>query len=88
MTKAILLNSIPSQYNNVIFTHSQLPSQTLEDMITTLLAEEKRTIAGETKGDSQPEMALYSRNNHSRSTKDKGRWNVIIARKWVTQLEL
>jgi hypothetical protein len=57
---------------NVIFTLSQLPSQTLEDMITALLAEEKRTIAGEIKGDSQPEMALYSRNNHSRSVKDKG----------------
>jgi hypothetical protein len=43
--KAILLNNLPSQYNNVIFTLSQLPSQTLEDMIVALLAEEKRTIA-------------------------------------------
>jgi hypothetical protein len=51
--KAIILNSLPSKYNNVIFTLSQLPSQSLEDMIVALLAKEKRTIAGDTKGDTQ-----------------------------------
>jgi len=40
-------------------------------MIVSLLAKEKRTIAGNTKGDPQPETALYSRNNRSKSTKDK-----------------
>jgi hypothetical protein len=83
--KAILLNNLPSKYNNVIFTLSQMSSQTLEDMIVALLAEEKRTIASDIEDDPQPEIALYSRYNCSRSAKDKGRWNVIIARKWVTQ---
>lgn len=36
--KAILLNSLSSKYSNVVFTLSQLASQTLEDMISTLLA--------------------------------------------------
>jgi len=53
--KAILLNSLLSQYNNVIFTLSQMPSHTLEDIISFLLAEEKRA----NEGDSQPETTLY-----------------------------
>eukprot|EP01018_Ginkgo_biloba_P039116 Gb_11768 [translate_table: standard] len=43
--KAILLNSLPSNYSNVIFTLSLMSSQTLEDMISTLLSEEKRATA-------------------------------------------
>jgi hypothetical protein len=79
--KAILLNSLPSKYNNVIFTLSQLPSQSLEDMIVALLAEEKRAIAGDTEGDTQSEMAFYSRNNHNRSTKDKREIECYYCRK-------
>jgi hypothetical protein len=41
--KAILLNSLPPKYNSAIFTLSQLPSQSLDEMIATLVAEEKRT---------------------------------------------
>ena len=49
-----------------------MSSKTLEDIITALLAEERRTIAGNTEGDPHIEIALYSRNNRSRSAKDKG----------------
>jgi hypothetical protein len=65
--KAILLNSLPPKYSSAIFTPSQLPSQSLDKMIASLLAEEKRTI----EGDSQLELAFYARNNPNRSTKDK-----------------
>jgi hypothetical protein len=41
--KAILLDSLSSKYNGDIFTLSQLPSQSLDEMIAALLAEEKRT---------------------------------------------
>lgn len=37
-----------------------MPSQTLEDMISTLLAEENRATVGDSKGDSQLETTLYS----------------------------
>ena len=40
-------------------------------MIAALLAEEMRTIAGDTEDDSQPKLDLYARNNCDRSTKDK-----------------
>lgn len=36
-TKAILLNSLSSRYDNVIFTLSQMPSQALDEMIETLM---------------------------------------------------
>jgi hypothetical protein len=49
--KVILLNSLPSKYINVIFTLSQMSSQTLEDMVVALLVEEKRTIASDIEGD-------------------------------------
>jgi hypothetical protein len=34
--KAIMVNNIPSKYNNVIFTLSWFPFQTLEDIIVSL----------------------------------------------------
>lgn len=40
--KAILLNSLSSNYANVIFTSSQFSTRTLDEIIATLLAEEKR----------------------------------------------
>lgn len=36
--KAILLKTLPSKYNNVIFTVNQMSSQTPEDMIAVVLA--------------------------------------------------
>jgi len=39
--KAILLNIVPSEYNNI----NHISSHTLEDMISSLLVEEKRAIA-------------------------------------------
>jgi hypothetical protein len=58
-----------------------MSSQTLEDMISALLVEEKRTITWETKGDSQPEMTLYLRNNRSRSAKDNGEMECYYCKK-------
>ena len=49
--KAMLLNNLLPKYNSGIFTSSQLPSQSLDEMVATLLAKEKRTI----EGDSQPQ---------------------------------
>jgi hypothetical protein len=56
-----------STKTSTIFTLSQLPSQSLDEMVATLLAEEK----GTTEDDSQLELAFYARNNHNRSTKGK-----------------
>lgn len=43
--KAILLKCLPFQYDNVIFTLSEMFSHTLEDTISSFLAEEKRATA-------------------------------------------
>lgn len=43
---AIILNSLSPKFNNVVFTLSQLPAQSLEKTIETLLAEEKRMNRG------------------------------------------
>jgi len=59
--KAILLNSLSSKYDNVVFTLTQLPSQTLEGMVTSLLAEEKRTYSENLDAGGQHEIALYSK---------------------------
>lgn len=59
--KAILLNSLSSKYSNVVFTLTQLPSQTLEGMVTSLLAEEKRTYSENLDAGGQHEIALYSK---------------------------
>ena len=56
--KSILLNSFPYKYNNVIFNFSQMPSQTLEDIISTLFAKENKTTIGDIKGDPQPKILL------------------------------
>jgi hypothetical protein len=60
--KAILLNNLAPKYSSAIFTLSQLPSQSLDEMIAALPVEQKRT----TKGDSQPELTSYARNNCNR----------------------
>ena len=46
-----MLNNLPYHYNNVTFTLSQLPSETLKDMIVVALVEEGRTIPREIEGD-------------------------------------
>ncbi|KAH9291517.1 hypothetical protein KI387_043295, partial [Taxus chinensis] len=70
--KAILLNSLSSKYSNVVFTLSQIQSQSLDDMIAALLAEEKRTTE-DAEGHSQQESAFYSRTRkyHRRSDKSE-----------------
>jgi hypothetical protein len=59
--KAILLNSLSKKYDNAIFTLTQMPSRTLEDMISALLAEEKRMKEGDLEVSSNSEIALYSK---------------------------
>lgn len=59
--KAILLNSLPSNYDNAIFTLSQFSSGSLDEMFATLLAEEKRMKLGNTEDNSHDEMALFSK---------------------------
>jgi hypothetical protein len=59
--KAILLNSLSQKYDNAIFTLTQMPSRTLEDMISALLAEERRMKEGEVEVSSHSEVALYSK---------------------------
>ncbi|KAH9288226.1 hypothetical protein KI387_032343, partial [Taxus chinensis] len=73
--KAILLNSLSSKYNNVVVTLCQFQSQSLDDMIVALLAEEKRTIE-DAKGYSQQESAFYSRTINSRRRSDKDNWEI------------
>ncbi|KAH9291344.1 hypothetical protein KI387_043468, partial [Taxus chinensis] len=68
--KAILLNSLSSKYSNVVFTLSQIQSQSLDDMIAALLAEEKRTTE-DAEGHSQQESAFYSRTRKYRRRSDK-----------------
>jgi hypothetical protein len=50
-------------------------------MIFALLVEEKRATAGDTKGDTQPKMTFYSRNNCKRQTKDKRKTKCYYCRK-------
>ena len=56
--EAIVLNTFPYKYNNVILAFSQMPYQTLEDTISTLFSKEKITTIGDTKGDPQPNITL------------------------------
>ena len=59
--KAILLNIIFSMYRNVVFTLSQLSSQSLEKTLTSLLTEEKRAYSEDLDVGGQHEIALYSK---------------------------
>ena len=65
--KAILLNNFPPKYSSAFITLSQLTSQSLDEMIATLLAEEKRI----TEGNKQLKFAFSARDTRNRSTKDK-----------------
>ena len=55
--KAILLNSLSSKYNNAIFTLSQMPLQSLDGMIVSLMAKEKSI--GDTDASPHNELALF-----------------------------
>ena len=59
--KAILLNNMSYKYSNVVFTLSQVSSQSLEGMATSLLAEEKRTNSEGLDVGGQCELALFSK---------------------------
>jgi hypothetical protein len=60
-SKAILLNSLSSNYDNAIFTLSQMPSKTLDEMIASLIVEEKRMQLGDTEVNGKAEIALFSK---------------------------
>ena len=57
-SKAILLNSLSSKSNKIVFALSQMSSQSLEEMVASLLAEEKRMNPEDT--NVQHEIALFS----------------------------
>lgn len=59
--KAILLNSLPLNYDNVIFTLSQFSSRSLDKMIATLLVEEKRMKSSNTEDNLHDKMTLFSK---------------------------
>jgi hypothetical protein len=58
-SKAIMLNSLSSKYNNIVFALSQMSSQSLEEMVASLLAEEKRMNPEDT--NVHHEIALFSK---------------------------
>ena len=58
-SKEILLNSLSSKYNNIIFTLSQMSSQSLEEMVASLLAKDKRMNPENT--NVHHEIALFSK---------------------------
>jgi hypothetical protein len=51
---------------------TNVSSQTLEDVISSLLAKENITIVVDTEGHTKPETTLYPMYNCSKSTKEKG----------------
>jgi len=59
--RAILLNSLSSNYESIIFTLSQLSFKSLDEMIAALLTEEKRMKAGDIEGNLQTGIALFSK---------------------------
>ena len=63
--KAILLNCLPSTYDNVSFPLGQLSSQPLDDMISSPLSEDKRLNERLNEGDLETlhlEKALLAKN--------------------------
>ena len=65
--KAILLNNLSSKYSNVVFTLSQLPSQSLEGMVASLLSEEKMAYSEDSDIGGQHEIALFSKGKMRRT---------------------
>lgn len=71
---AVLLNSMPAEYSNVIFTLGNLPNQSLEMMIASLLEEERR-MQHSVVTISSDEIALFTKwkaNQNSKSKSDEG----------------
>ena len=60
--KYVLLNSLSSKYENLVFTLSQLSSQSLDDMISTLLAEDKKLSTTNSENFVPSENAFFTRN--------------------------
>ena len=66
-SKAILLNNLSSKYNNVVFTLSQMSSLSFEDMVASLLVEEKRWNEDDLDVDFKTEIVLFSRRRMKKS---------------------
>ena len=70
--KDLLLNSLPSTYNNIVFTLSQWPSQSLDELISSLLAEDKHLNEKLNEENSEsalhPDNALLAKNRMSKKT--------------------
>jgi hypothetical protein len=59
-----------------------MSSQTLDEMISTLLAEEKRLNAWDTEGDSQTEIALFSKRRMGKRKAGKSEVECYYCRKF------
>lgn len=56
-----MLNNLSSIYDNANFILSEFFCQSLDEMIATLLVEEKRMKLGNTKDNSHAQMAIFSK---------------------------
>ena len=70
--KAVLLNSLPSSYSNVVFTLSQISTQTLQETIAALLGEEKRLKPEDAEENSHVENALWTKSRMRKKNARKG----------------
>lgn len=70
--KAVLLNSLPSSYSNVVFTLSQISTQTLQETIAALLGEEKRLKPEDAEENSHVENALWTKSRMRKKNANKG----------------
>jgi hypothetical protein len=63
-----MLNSLPSTYNNAIFTLSEMSSQSLDDMILSLSEKDERLNGRDSKSALHLENPLLTRNQMSKNT--------------------
>jgi len=59
--KAILLNRLSPKYRNIVFTLSQMSFQSLEGIVSSILAKEKRANSEGTDAIGQHELTLFSK---------------------------
>ena len=79
--KEILLNNIPSSYNNVVFTLRKISSQKLHETITTLMAEGNRLKSKDTEENSPIENALFTKTRMRKKNETKGEFECYYYRK-------
>ena len=79
--KAILLNSLHSSYSNAVLTLSQMSTQTLHEIIATLLVEEKRLKPENAEENFHVENALWTKTRMREKNANKGDIECYYCRK-------